>query len=189
MKTSLLKTNRLTLSIAVLFVSCVAALGQASAQPKPTPEHKKMEVWVGEWKYSGEGKQTPFGPAGKFEGSETSKSVLNGFFVESRWKDQTQDGFTAEGITLQGYDPVKKEYLDYGFDMDGIASSSRGTVSGNVWTSLGTRTDSKGTVYQTKFTRTLSADGTAATVIAEYSSDGGKTWMRWWDTKARKVGK
>jgi hypothetical protein len=175
--------------LAVLLLSCVGTVCFAAEQSKPTPEHKKLEVWLGDWNYSGEGKESPFGPAGKFEGSESAKLVLNGFFVESRWRDKTQDGFVAEGITFIGYDPVKKEYFDHGFDMDGIASSSRGTVQGNVWISHGTRTDSKGKVYQTRFTRKLSPDGNTVTVLSEYSSDGGKTWMTWWNLKSHKVKK
>ena len=177
------------LPILVVLIALVASsvnLSQAAEPPEPSPEQKRLHVLAGEWNYEGEGKETPFGPAGKFRGTETLKPVLNGMFMESHWKDKTDDGFTAEGIALLGYDPLKKKYVDYGFDMDGIASSSEGKFKGNVSTHHGTRADTKGKVYKTRFIRTLSEDGKTVIAKAEYSEDG-QTWMLWWELKSTKV--
>lgn len=164
-------------------------LAADSEQPKPGPETKKLEMFVGEWKYEGLGHACPFGPAGKFSGKGTDKMILNGFFLESRWKDVTKDGFVAEGLVLHWYDPVARFYRESGFDFDGAATSNTLKHEGNTWTSTGTRTDKAGKVYQTKFVATFSADGRTIKSLAEYSGDEGKTWQPWYELTSKKVSK
>ena len=167
--------------------SATSLCGEAVVQPKPGPEHKKLEIAVGEWNYEGEAKTSPFGPAGKFRGKNTSRMVLNGFFVETRWEDKSDVNYVAQGIILRGYDATKKTYVDYGFENDGSVTPSSMTVSGNTWTGMGTRRDNKGKVYQMKFTLTYSADGKSTAEKAEYSGDNGKTWMTFYELTNKKV--
>lgn len=52
----------------VTLLACVAlsaflAKARAQAQPKPGPEHKKIEIAVGEWTHEGSTEATPLGPA------------------------------------------------------------------------------------------------------------------------------
>ncbi|MCW5556868.1 MAG: DUF1579 family protein, partial [Verrucomicrobiae bacterium] len=178
-------------SIALL-ISCIGILcplqiqGQSQDQPQPGPEHKKLEAWVGEWSYEGGGPASPFGPAAKFQGKASVRMVLNGFFLEDRWQDTSDNGYVTQGIVLTGYDSTKKTYTEYGFENDGLASSTVSTLEGNVCTSVGTRIDKTGKVYKTKFIRVLATDGNGFTQKAEYSSDDGKTWLLWWELTAKK---
>ena len=71
-------------SLLLLAAITPTAWMHAADQPQPGPEHKRLEVWVGEWTYEGEAKETPIGPAGKFAGKLTGRMVLNGFFLEAR---------------------------------------------------------------------------------------------------------
>jgi len=178
------------LALSCLLASCVGSLcAQTPEQPKPGPEHKKLEVSVGEWGYEGEAKDSPFGPAGKFRGKTTSRMVLNGFFRESRWEDKGDTGYIAQGIVLRGYDPVTKTYVDYGFENDGSVTPGSTTVSGNTWTGTGTRTDSKGKNYKMKSVMTFSSDGKTWTEKSEYSADNGQTWMTFYELTGKKVNK
>lgn len=175
------------------WISTLPADGTAAnvaALPKsPGPEHKQLQVWVGDWAYEGESKESPFGPAGKMKGTESAKMILDGFFFEDRWDDQPLDGVAARGLTYLRYDPATKTYVDYSFANDGTFGSTTNTVNGNVWTGLGTQTDATGKVYKTRFLRILSADGKRGDLKAEYSADDGKSWMTWWEATNRKVSK
>jgi hypothetical protein len=115
--------------------------------------------------------------------------ILDGFVWEDQWQDEPFDGTGGRGVTLLRYDPETKTYVDYTFASDGSFGSTTNTVTGNVWTGLGTQSDSNGKVYKTRFLRTLSADGRTSALIAEYSADDGKSWMTWWELTGRKVSK
>jgi len=80
-----------------LVVFCVISLvgaGQALAQsppaePKPGPEHKKLEYFVGKWSLEGEMKPGPMGPGGKMTASENCEWFMGGFHVEIMGHDAT----------------------------------------------------------------------------------------------------
>jgi hypothetical protein len=154
---------------------------QSPEQPKPGPAHKQLEVWVGDWNYEGVGKDSPFYPPGaasKFAGKQTSHMILGGFFLESRWEDNGESGYFAQGMTITGYDPNAKTYIDYGFENDGTAGGTGSTtVTDNTWTSLWSRTGRDGKVYKVKSRSTFSADGRMVEGTQDYSADDGKTWM------------
>jgi hypothetical protein len=40
--------------LVILAIYVQSAAAQAVEQPKPDPEHKQLERWVGKWTYSGE---------------------------------------------------------------------------------------------------------------------------------------
>ena len=54
------------LSIAVLLIVSIAALGfaQEPAAPKPGPEHKKIEAFAGKWNFTGKAEPGPMGGGG-----------------------------------------------------------------------------------------------------------------------------
>jgi hypothetical protein len=182
-------TGNLAALLGLLALVTFAPPAWAQAQPKPGPEHKKLEVAVGEWTYEGSGEASPFGPAGKFKGKSTARMVLGGFFLESRGEDTGDSGYFFQSINLRGYDPVKKVYVDHGFENDGRATSNSATVSGTTWTATGIRTDAAGKTYQTRGVETYPADGRTSTFAVEYSADDGKTWLPLWKGTMTKVGK
>jgi hypothetical protein len=164
------------LIVGVIVLSTGAAYGQNSQQPKPGPEHKKLEMLTGEWKYEGEAELSPFGPAGKFAGKETNRMVLDGFFVESRWEDVGDSGYVMKGVILTGYDPLSKKYVDYAFDNDGIVSVGSSTWDGKNLSSTSTRADRSGKIYKLKHSSIYSDDGKTRKGVSEYSEDDGQTW-------------
>jgi hypothetical protein len=175
--------------LGVVVLSAFALSVRAAEQPKPGPEHKKMEVAVGEWTYEGSAEPSPFGPAERYKGKETARMILGGFFLETRDEDKSESGYIFQGVYLQGYDPVTKTYVSHGSENDGTVNSGSTTISGNTWTSTGTRADSKGKVYKTKSITTFSSDGQTITSAVEYSADDGKTWLPLWNTSSKRVKK
>ncbi len=172
------------MSVLVLFLTPV----QAQERPKPGPEQRHLEVWVGEWRYEGVAKATPIAPAGKFAGKQSFRMILGGFFLESRWEDKGDTGVLSQGINIQWYDAASRAYLDSGFENDGsVSPASSTTVVGNVWTGSGIRTDTQGVRYQTKVVSSLATDGRTCATKAELSTDEGKTWVPWWELTMTRI--
>ena len=130
-----------------LVVFCVVALlgaGLALAQnppaaPKPGPEHKKLEYFVGKWSLEGEMKPGPMGPGGKMTGSENCEWFMGGFHVVCHSAGKGPMG-EVKGIGVMGYSSEGKHYTYYGIDNTGWADLAKGSVEGDAWswTSEGT---------------------------------------------------
>jgi hypothetical protein len=180
---------QLVLLTATSFVCLCASTVQAqtSQQPSPGPEHKKLHSRAGKWKYQGEAKANPFYPAGKFVGVVTGRMILSGFFLEERWEDKTEGGGIAQGMTVIGYDRVKKSFVEHGFESDGHANSAAVKVDGNTWSAMSSRADQQGKSYKTKWVLVYSEDGKKHAGTYEYSTDDGKTWVPFMELTATKV--
>lgn len=148
-------------------------LGQA---PQPSPEHKKLAVWVGMWRYEGDAKASPMGPASKIAGTQTGRMVMNGFALEWTGEEKGPFGGVQWG-EIDAYDAASKSYPYLGYQSDGTTWSGSNVVSGNVWKASGSIT-SKATNYKFRAESTFSADGRVVTWKTEISSDG-KAWAPW----------
>ncbi len=157
----------IALGLACVFVAKLAGQGAA----KPGPEHKKLEVFAGNWTYTGEAKAGPFGAGGKVTGTDRNE-LLGGFFLVRRYKE-TGPGGELNGIEVLGYDPVKKAFTDSGFDSSGFAGSGTWTVSGDTWSFVGGGV-AGGKEFRQRCTLTFGAGSTTAfTVKCDASPDGG----------------
>jgi hypothetical protein len=160
-----------------------AANSLVAQAPKPAPEFRKFEVWVGTWAYEGDAKATPIGPAARVSGTQTGRFVMGGFGFE--WKGEEKGLFGAvQWSELDAYDAATKSYPYFGVQNDGTVWSGANTIVGNVWKATGTTT-AKGVSYKVRADATPSADGKSWTFKQELSSDG-KTWMPWTDLRLTK---
>jgi hypothetical protein len=119
-------------SVAVIVICGFTSLLLAQAPPvppKPGPEHKKLEYFLGKWTVEGEIKANEFVRAGKTVQTETNTLGPGGFYVESRSEGQlpTRFGFIA-------YDSHAKVYTSYYANSGGLVGAGTGTVNGNTWT-------------------------------------------------------
>jgi len=90
--------------VLLLFAGFVQA--QTPERPKPGPEQKKLvEVFGGEWKYEGTTQETPLGPAGKFAGKQTSRPILGGLYLETKWQDKGTYGGKEIDVSNCGNSP------------------------------------------------------------------------------------
>ena len=121
-----------TRSVAVIlicgFTSLLLAQGPP-APPKPGPEHKKLEYFVGKWTWESEIKANEFVPAGKIVGTETATLGPGGFYVESR-----NEGQLGTRLAIIAYDSHAKVYTSYYANSVGLVGTATGTVNGNTWT-------------------------------------------------------
>ena len=166
--------RRLVLSaLALLFLTIsTAVIAQA---PKPGLDAKKLETWVGTWRYEGDAKASPIGPAAKFSGTQTGRMIMNGFVLEIQGQEEKGQFGAVQWGEMDVYDASSKSYPYLGYQNDGTTWSGSSVVSGNTWKFTGTMTV-KGTSYKGRSDGVFSADGKTYTSKGEISADGGKTW-------------
>ena len=162
-----------------LFVS--TGYAQKTEKPKPGPEQKTMEVWVGKWNYEGKEEDAVFNTGGAFKGSVVTTMEMGGFIQVSKTKEKA-----GQYLDMTWYDAVSKTYMTQSFDNSGKVTTGSSTVNGNVWLYNGTMTDTKGITFKVKGTTTLSDDKKTAVNKTEISKDDGKTWMLWWESTSHK---
>jgi predicted ester cyclase/ketosteroid isomerase-like protein len=161
-----------------------------------TAEHSqaldKLKVQVGDWIYEGEQVDPPmaglpFGPAGKFSGTTTTRLIQNGQFLESKSVDKNPGGVT-QSVNIIGYDTDAKNYVSHIFMSDGTRETSVQTVSpdGRVWTTRSTMTTTTGDSVLLKGVITFSPDRNSNASTVSVSVDQGKTWKYWFSAKAKK---
>ena len=100
------------------------------APPKPGPEHKKLEYFVGKWTVESEIKPNGYAPAGKTVGTETATLGPGGFYVESR----AEGGQLPTRLAIISYDSHAKVYTSYYANSGGLVGTATGSVNGNTWT-------------------------------------------------------
>ena len=120
-------------SVAVILICGFTSLLLAQAPPappKPGPEHKKLEYFVGKWTVEGEIKANEFVPAGKTVGTETATLGPGGFYVESRGEGAQ----LPTRLAIMAYDSHAKVYTSYYANSVGLVGTATGSVNGNTWT-------------------------------------------------------
>ena len=121
-------------SVAVILICGFTSLLLSQAppeRPKPGPEHKKLEYFVGTWKTEGEIKANEFVPAGKVVTTETVTLDPGGFYVVV---DRPAGGQIPRTQGITAYDSHAKVYTSYYANSAGLVGIGTGTVNGNTWT-------------------------------------------------------
>ncbi len=180
----------LTLGIALCLLA--PRLGAQDAPKKPGPEHKKLEMMTGTWKYDETDFESPFGRAGKATFTSASHMIMGGFFLEERGKGVGPDG-PYTWLVVTACDPEKGNYYSYNFDSAGAfgrpgkGEIGTGTLQGNTWTWTW-NSEAKGKSYPSRSVAVYSPDGKTMTYQWSYSEDG-TNWKPWLSGKATRVGK
>ena len=154
-----------------------------AAAPKPGPELKKLDMFVGKWKSEGEAQVSPYGPAGKLTSADSYAWMPGGFFMTHHW-DVVQAGVAIKGMEVIGYDATKKVYLTRFFDNFGNSGWQTATVQGNTWTWTGDSEVGGKPIKERFVVVVVSPD--IVTVKGEYSTDGAK-WLPNFDLKSTRA--
>lgn len=151
--------------------------------PKPGPEHKKMDVFVGSWTLDGDMKPGPMGPGGKMTEKEKCEWMEGGFYLVCHSSYTAEKMGNGVGLSIMGYSNDDKAYTYREFASDGEFVDSRGTIDGDTWTWIG---DEKmgGMTTKGRFTMKMTS-ATSYTFSFEMSQDGTK-WTTMMDGKATK---
>ena len=173
----------LFLLLMVAFVSVVQAQTPATA-PKPDPEVKKMQPWVGHWTYEQEYKAGPLGPGSKVTGESKVAWILGGFFQEAWSKEKGAKGM-SQTLEIDGYDSVNKKFTYAVFLDDGNTTSGTFSLSSTTEWSFEGKLSAGGKQYSVRGKGVFAADMKSYTFSGEISTDG-KTWVPWWEAKYTK---
>ena len=178
------KRGAMVLAVASTLIGVITVVAQESARPpQPSPEHKKLAVFVGTWKDEAELKPGPFGLGGKMRITESCEWFTGGFSLVC---NSESTGLVAEGktLTVLNYDAEEKVYTYFELNNFGLTNSAKGTVDGDTWTFNG---DVKigGRLIMTRFTIKLPSPD-AALMTTEISTDGGP-WTPLMELKGTRV--
>jgi Protein of unknown function (DUF1579) len=174
---------RAAFSFVPMVVVSVALAAQSPTVPKPGPEHKRLDAFVGKWNTEGQAQSSPYGPAGKVTSVDTFEWLPGGFFMPHHW-DSRQGATEIKGMEVIGYDGRTKTYTSRFFDNLGNSGSFKAGVQGNVWTWTG---DSEvgGKPLKERCTVTI-VNPDMFTNKCEYSTDGTR-WLPNIDLKSTRV--
>jgi hypothetical protein len=167
--------------LAAAFLLATAAIAQMGP-PKPGPELKKLDVFVGSWTLDGNMKPSTMGPGGAISENEKCEWMDGGFYLvcNSEYKSTIGNGV---GLAVMGYSPDDKAYTYREFNSFGEFEDSKGSVAGDTWTWIA---DEKmgGMTMKGRFTMKIISP-TSYTFMFEMSQDGTK-WTTVMDGKATK---
>lgn len=147
----------------LLLVGLLAAPSIAAAQT--SPDQKKLEVLVGQWRIDVDQKATPLAPATKASGTQDCQWFASRHVV-CRSEAKGPGGAYSQMQTLS-YLPARKQYVAYTVDSLGSALVAYGQVVGDTWTF---------TTDQPAFNirLTLKTAGASYTALAEFAGADGK---------------
>jgi hypothetical protein len=175
----------LTLALGVgLIAATAAALAQAPEMPKPGPEQKAMQYFVGKWTSEGDLKPGPFGPGGKMTSQDTCEWFPGGFHVVCRGTGKMPSG-SVSSLGIVGYSAADKAYTFYGVDNMGMGELSKGSKSGNTWT-FTSKSTMGGQAFHSRYTM-VEVSPTSYTFKWDTSPDGTK-WANIMEGKSTKAG-
>ncbi len=167
---------------ALLVTIFVTAAFAQMGPPKPGPELKKLDYFVGTWNATGDIKASPMGPGGPMTMQADAKWMDGGFFVvmNNSYKSPMGDG---TGMSFMGYDPQEKVYTYSEFNSSGEAFQAKGTIDGDTWTWTSEMKMGPQTIKNRYIEKILSP--TSYTFKFEMSPDG-TTWNTVMEGKATK---
>jgi len=163
-------------------VLILAAVATAQGVPKPGPELKKLDVFVGTWSLDGAMKASMMGPGGTMTENEKCEWMEGGFYLvcHSDYKGTMGSGV---GLSVMGYSAEDKAYTYREFNSYGEFDDSKGTLDGDTWT----WTNEEKMVGMTMKGRfTIHMTSTSSYTFAFDMSQDGTKWSTVMDGKATK---
>jgi hypothetical protein len=178
--------NRSSRRIRTIVVGAILSAATAMAQtepPKPAPELKKLDVFVGSWTLEGNMKPGAMGPGGSMTETEKCDWMEGNFFLvcHSDYKSSMGNGV---GLSVMGYSTDDKVFTYREFNSFGEFDDSKGTLDGDTWT--WTNTEKMGGMTMLgKFTIKMTS-ANSYNFTFDMSQDGTK-WSTVMDGKATKA--
>lgn len=147
-----------------------------SPEVTPGAEQKKLAVFLGKWRTTGEVAAYGKYPAEKVDAVETYEWYPGEFFLIHNVDGKVGDE-TIKSQEILGHDPSRQSYFASCIDSVGRADTEELQSDGNTWTWRGSNVMG---VKEHRCTAVISDDG--KTIKAKHErSDDGKTWALWMD--------
>jgi hypothetical protein len=162
------------LALVALLLAIALPSGAQTQVPKPSPEVKKLDYFVGTWTLTADLKPGPMGPGGKMIGTEHYDWMDGGYFIVGQ-SEYTIPGMGAvKGPSFLGYDPNDNLFTYDAFNTMGQADHAKGTFAGDTWTYTSEEKMGPQTLHARYTMKILSP--TSYTMKYEMSQDG-TNWM------------
>ena len=174
-------------AISLILAATLTALGLAQTAIPALPlatEHKKLEIWLGDWSYESTLHESPLGAAGTYNGNYTVLPILGGKCVEFRGEETGTAG-SLHWVETDSYDPVNQRYRWNGFASDGSINDVTYSFDGPVAAYSGTMTTGAKR-YHIRGSITFADDAQSFTDQREISTDG-TTWSPLSEVRATKL--
>jgi hypothetical protein len=152
------------------------ATGRVADPPKPGPEHKRLEVFIGKWMTVGQTVASDGAPAMDIVASDVYEWVPGGFFVLHTAYGQVGNTGVG-GVEMIGYDPERKNYRVSFFDSHGNNTAHTLSLRDGKWIWQGANA---------RCTGVMSDNGRTMTAHHERSDDG-MSWVPSMVVTLRKV--
>ena len=173
-----------TSKLALLSLVPAMVLMAQVPHPKPMPEIKALDVWVGDWTLIGTAKDGPNDEEHLLTWRLHGHWILSGFAVQND-QEWIESGVTTKSLEVIYFDPAKKSLISTGHGDDGSSWISTLTVKGNAWLERGEMTLPDGKTASFSGVWTFSSDHLSMTATQEQEQDGSKwTTFRIKGTKA-----
>jgi hypothetical protein len=102
--------------------------------PRPAPELKKLDYFVGTWKTDADMQATSDSPGGKVTGTDHIEWMEGNFFLMIHSSFNSPPLGSGTEVAVMGYDPAKKVYIYTSFNSFGEHETATGTLDGDTWT-------------------------------------------------------
>lgn len=167
--------------LAAVILATTAAVAQTQP-PKPAPELKKLDIFVGSWTLDGTMKPGSMGPGGTMTENEKCEWMEGGFYLvcHSDYKSSMGNGV---GISVMGYSTDDKAYTYREFNSFGEFDDSRGHLDGDTW--IWTNDEKMGSMTMKGRFSIKMTSATAYNFTFDMSQDGTK-WETVMEGKASK---
>jgi hypothetical protein len=170
--------------LAAVAGGAVTLVAQAPPAPKPGPEQKALEYFVGKWTGQAEMKPGPMGPGGKITSADTCEWFTGGFQVICRGEGSGVMG-NMKSMAIISYSAGDKAYNFYVIDSLGSSELSAGVKSGTTWT-FTAESVFGGMAFKSRYTL-VETSPTSYTFKWDMSQDGTK-WATVVEGTAKKSG-
>lgn len=160
----------------------LAAAAVAQEMPKPGPEHKKLDIFVGSWTLEGDMKPGVMGPGGRTTENEKCEWMEGEFFVVCHTDYKTTMG-NGSGISIMGYSVEDKSYTYREFNSWGEFTDAKGSLDGDAWTWI--NDFKEGNMTKGRFTMKVTSP--ASYNFSYEASEDGTKWTLAMDGKATKA--
>src|ERR1039458_7491097 len=124
--------KRTGMILAAWIIATAAAMAQMQP-PKPAPELKKLDIFVGSWTLDGTMKPGMMGPGGSMTENEKCEWMEGSFYLVCRSDYKSSMG-NGVGLSVMGYSADDKAYTYREFNSFGEFDDSRGSLDGDTWT-------------------------------------------------------
>ncbi len=173
--------KRTGMILAAWIIAAAAAMAQMQP-PKPAPELKKLDIFVGSWTLDGTMKPGMMGPGGSMTENEKCEWMEGSFYLVCRSDYKSSMG-NGVGLSVMGYSADDKAYTYREFNSFGEFDDSRGSLDGDTWTWTNEE-KMGGMTMKGRFTMKITS-ATSYNFMFEMSPDGTK-WSTVMDGKASK---